>query len=88
LQYISQAEPVSRGWYAGPVGWFDSHLDGEFVVAIRSAVAQERRVWAYAGAGIVLDSTPQTEWAETNLKFRPMLRAMQADMPDALSEGA
>ena len=67
---------MPRGWYAAPVGWLDSQMDGEFVVAIRSAVAQERRVWCYAGAGIVPDSHSAVEWEETGLKFRPMLRAL------------
>ena len=76
LKYISEAEPVPRGWYAAPVGWIDSNLDGVFGVAIRSAVSQDKRVWLYAGAGIVGDSEPQKEWDETALKFRPMLDAL------------
>ena len=76
LDFISHAEPVPRGWYAGPIGWIDAKMDGEFGVAIRSAVAQERRVWLYAGAGIVPDSNPRKEWDETALKFRPMFSAL------------
>lgn len=76
IAFIREAEPVPRGWYAAPVGWIDHHLDGVFSVAIRSAVAQERRVWLHAGAGIVADSDPQKEWEETALKFRPMLAAL------------
>jgi menaquinone-specific isochorismate synthase len=72
---ISELEPIPRGWYGAPVGWVDSNLDGQFSVAIRSAVAQESRVWVYSGAGIVGDSVPQKEWDETALKFRPMLNA-------------
>ena len=75
LQLIRELEPIPRGWYGAPVGWIDSGLDGEFAVAIRSAVAQEARVWIYAGAGIVADSLPEREWEETELKFRPMLDA-------------
>jgi menaquinone-specific isochorismate synthase len=58
-------------------------MDGEFAVAIRSAVAQERRVWLYSGAGIVADSQPQKEWAETALKFQPMFSALglRSDLP-------
>ncbi len=78
IEFISRAEPVPRGWYAGPVGWLDNRMDGEFVVAIRSAVAQERRLWAYAGAGIVPESIPEIEWVETDLKFQPMLKAIGA----------
>ena len=75
MRLIRELEPIPRGWYGGPVGWIDSRLDGAFAVAIRSAVAQEARVWIYAGAGIVADSHPQREWEETELKFRPMLDA-------------
>lgn len=76
LAFIDHAEPVPRGWYAGPVGWLDPNLDGAFAVAIRSAVTQDRRVWCYSGAGIVGESIPQKEWDETALKFRPMLNAL------------
>lgn len=76
MQFIREAEAVPRGWYAAPIGWIDSGLDGVFGVGIRSAVAEDRRVWLYAGAGIVGSSTPQREWDETALKFRPMLNAL------------
>ncbi|MCA9925641.1 MAG: isochorismate synthase [Anaerolineales bacterium] len=79
MAFISEAEPVPRGWYAAPIGWMDSEGNGRFSVAIRSAVAQDRRVWLYAGAGIVPASDPQKEWEETALKFRPMLEALQID---------
>ncbi len=75
LQLIRELEPIPRGWYGGPVGWIDARLEGEFAVAIRSAVAQENRAWIYAGAGIVAESQPESEWEETALKFRPMLDA-------------
>jgi menaquinone-specific isochorismate synthase len=79
MDYIARAEPVPRGWYASPVGWIDHNLDGAFAVAIRSAISQNERVWLYAGAGIVADSTPQKEWDETALKFKPMLGALGVD---------
>lgn len=75
LRLIRELEPIPRGWYGAPVGWIDAKLDGQFAVAIRSAVAQEARVWIYAGAGIVRDSQADAEWQETALKFRPMLDA-------------
>jgi menaquinone-specific isochorismate synthase len=76
MEFIRNAEPVPRGWYAAPIGWIDYQLDGEFGVAIRSAVSQDRRVWLYAGGGIVADSIPKKEWEETALKFKPMLNAL------------
>jgi menaquinone-specific isochorismate synthase len=84
LEFIRHAESVPRGWYAGPIGWIDANMDGEFGVGIRSAVAQDRRVWLYAGAGIVADSDPQKEWLETALKFQPMFSALglRKEQPD------
>jgi menaquinone-specific isochorismate synthase len=76
LAFIRAEEPVTRGWYAGPVGWIGPQLDGVFAVAIRSAVVQHERAWLYAGGGIVADSQPEKEWEETALKFRPMLQAL------------
>ena len=76
IRFIQEHEPIPRGWYAAPIGWIDHKLDGTFGVAIRSAVAQDDRVWAYAGAGIVAESVPEKEWVETALKFRPMLDAL------------
>ena len=79
MQLIGEYEPVPRGWYAAPVGWIDRNMNGQFGVAIRSAVAQDKRVWLYAGAGIVADSIPQKEWDETGWKFQPMLNALGID---------
>ena len=76
LEFIERVEPVSRGWYAGPVGWLDNAGDGEFAVALRSAVSQDRRTRLYAGAGIVGRSEPEREWQETEWKFRPMMEAL------------
>lgn len=75
MAFIRELEPIPRGWYGAPVGWIDRELDGQFTVAIRSAVAQGGRAWIYAGAGIVAESEPKSEWEETALKFRPMLDA-------------
>lgn len=77
MAFIASDEPVTRGWYGAPVGYLNLRLDGKFGVAIRSAVAQRDRVWAYAGAGIVADSDPASEWEETAIKFMPMLNALK-----------
>ncbi len=76
MALIAELEPVTRGWYGAPVGWIDHEMNGAFVVAIRSAVAQNERAWLYAGAGIVGASEPQREWDETALKFRAMADAL------------
>jgi menaquinone-specific isochorismate synthase len=82
IRFLRRTEPVPRGWYAAPVGWIDDRLDGVFAVAIRSAVTQHRRAWLYAGAGIVGESQAEREWAETALKFKPMLAALGVETGD------
>ena len=69
-----------RGWYAAPVGWIDCNMEGAFAVAIRSAVVQKERAWAYAGAGIVPDSIPKAEWEETAWKFQPIIRSVDESL--------
>ncbi len=76
LDFIQSHEPTLRGWYAAPVGWIDRNMDGAFAVAIRSAVVQKERAWAYAGAGITRDSLPRAEWEETEWKFQPIVTSL------------
>ena len=78
LEFLDQEEPFERGWYAGPVGWFDLDGNGVFVPALRCAVVQDLRWRLFAGAGIVEGSDPGLEWDETSIKFEPMLRALAA----------
>jgi isochorismate synthase len=73
LAAMAELEPLDRGWYAGPVGWMDATEDGEFCVALRSALLRDRTAHLYAGAGIVADSDPEAELAETELKLEAML---------------
>lgn len=81
---IRRLEPFDRGRYAGPVGWIDASGDGEWAIALRcaqfaSAPEQEsgaRGVTAYAGAGIVAGSDPESELLETRVKFRPLVDAL------------
>lgn len=73
LGLIPALEGLDRGWYAGPVGWTDASGDGEFCVAIRSALLRGRIARCYAGGGIVADSDPAAELAETELKLQVML---------------
>ncbi|MFB6140306.1 MAG: isochorismate synthase MenF [Halosimplex sp.] len=77
LETIRETETFERGWYASPVGWFDAEGDGAFAVAIRSAVATDRRATLFAGNGIVGDSDPDREWDEVQLKYRPVLDALE-----------
>ncbi|MFF7991450.1 isochorismate synthase DhbC [Kitasatospora xanthocidica] len=74
-QVIGEVEPFDRGLYTGMVGWGDATGDGEWVVTIRCAEADERTLRVYAGAGVVDRSRPEAELAETSAKFRTFLDA-------------
>jgi isochorismate synthase len=76
LDWIAGEEGLDRGWYAAPVGWFDARGDGDFLVALRSALLAGDRALLYAGAGIVRDSDAAAELAETDVKLRTMLDAL------------
>lgn len=78
LEWLAANENLDRGWYAGAVGWIDQNLEGEFVVAIRSALLQKNLATLFAGCGIVADSDPAREYAESALKMKPMLAALTA----------
>ena len=76
LALIRELEPFDRGRYAGPVGWVGADGDGEWAIALRCAqVGPAGDVTAYAGCGIVLESDPEQELAETRMKFRPIMEA-------------
>ena len=74
---IRDAERFDRGWYAAPVGWIDADGNGTFAIAIRSAVVGRSSVRLFAGAGIVANSVPEREWDELQLKYRPILDALE-----------
>ncbi len=76
LELIRAEERLDRGWYAGPLGWVDRHDDGEFVVAIRSGVLEDQQVSLFAGCGIVADSDPDREWAESEIKLDALASAL------------
>lgn len=76
LEWIRRHEGLDRGWYAGPVGWVDQRGEGEFAVAIRSALLHGDEAVLFAGCGIVADSDPDQEYAESRLKLRPMISAL------------
>jgi len=70
---IPALEGFDRGWYAGPVGWTDSSEDGEFCVALRSALLDGPIARCFAGVGVVADSDPAAELAETEVKLQALL---------------
>ena len=73
---IDEFERMDRGWYAGAVGWIDSHGDGEFAVALRCGLLWEDGARLYAGVGVMPDSDPDRELEETELKFKALLTAL------------
>lgn len=76
MDRIDEWEPFDRGRYAGPVGWMGASGEGEWAIALRCVqIESDDTVRAYAGAGIVADSIPAHELAETSLKFRPIVEA-------------
>ena len=70
---IAELERMDRGWYAGPVGWMDAAEDGEFCVALRSALLRDREAHLYAGVGVVAGSDPAAELTETEVKLEALL---------------
>ncbi len=76
LGAIAELEAVTRGFYSGLVGWMDASGDGEWVIALRGGVVQGSVVRVHAGAGIVADSDPNLEHAETATKMRTFLRSL------------
>jgi salicylate biosynthesis isochorismate synthase/menaquinone-specific isochorismate synthase len=70
---IPALEGLDRGWYAGPVGWTDTTGDGEFCVALRCALLRGPVARCYAGNGIVSESEPAAELAETEIKLAALL---------------
>jgi salicylate biosynthesis isochorismate synthase/menaquinone-specific isochorismate synthase len=73
LPLIRALEGIDRGWYAGPLGWTDANEDGEFCVALRCALLEGPLARCYAGVGVVADSDPAAELAETEVKLAALL---------------
>ncbi|MBK5230660.1 MAG: isochorismate synthase, partial [Thermoleophilia bacterium] len=75
---IKSLEALDRGWYSGGVGWMDQLEDGEFHVALRSALVEGAQALMFAGAGIVADSDPAAELAETDTKLEALLPVLSS----------
>ncbi len=73
---IRELEPHDRGWYSGPVGWINPAGDGDFFVALRSALVKNEEAHIFVGGGIVSESLPNQEWIETELKLQPIISAI------------
>ncbi|SES09405.1 isochorismate synthase [Actinokineospora terrae] len=73
---IAELEPFDRGFYSGAVGWCTADGDGQWVLAIRCAQVRANEMRLFAGAGIMPDSDPAAELAETEAKLRTLLQAL------------
>jgi isochorismate synthase len=78
LELIPALEGMDRGWYAGPVGWIDAAGDGDFSVALRSALLEPGVAHCFAGVGVVDGSDPVAELAETETKLQALLPVLSA----------
>jgi menaquinone-specific isochorismate synthase len=76
LELIASHEVLDRGRYAGPVGWVDAAGNGEWAVGIRSAQLDVRTARLIAGVGVLPDSDPGAELAETRAKLQALLNAI------------
>ena len=77
MEIIDELETSKRGVYAGAVGYLGFNGDMDLAIAIRTAVVKDETLYVQAGAGIVADSVPESEWTETQNKARAVLRAAE-----------
>ncbi len=77
MEIIDELEPSKRGIYAGAVGYLGFDGDMDVAIAIRTGVIKDNMLYVQAGAGIVADSVPQSEWDETQNKAKAVLRAAE-----------
>jgi anthranilate synthase component 1 len=77
MEIIDELEPSKRGIYSGAVGYLGFNGDMDLAIALRTAVVKDGMLYVQAGAGIVADSVPDSEWNETQIKARALLRAAE-----------
>jgi anthranilate synthase component 1 len=77
MEIIDELEPVKRGIYGGACGYLSFAGDMDLAIAIRTGIVQDQTLYVQAAAGIVADSVPELEWAETEHKARALIRAAE-----------
>ncbi len=77
MQIIDELEPTKRGIYGGACGYLSYSGEMDVAIAIRTGIIKQQTLYVQAAAGIVYDSSPQAEWAETEAKARAVLRAAE-----------
>ncbi len=77
MEIIDEVEPVKRGIFGGAVGYLGWHGEMDMSIAIRTCVIRENKVFVQAGAGVVYDSNPESEWTETQIKARAVIKSVE-----------
>ena len=77
MEIINELEAARRGPYAGAVGYFSYNGNADFAITIRTLFADKHQAYVQAGAGIVADSVPETEWFETDHKAKALMQALE-----------
>jgi len=77
MEIIDELEPVKRGIYGGACGYLSFAGDMDLAIAIRTGIVQDQTLYVQAAAGVVADSVPELEWAETEHKARALIRAAE-----------
>ena len=77
MELIDQLEPIKRGIYGGACGYLSYAGDMDVAIAIRTGIIKNETLYVQAAAGVVADSVPELEWAETEAKARALLRAAE-----------
>ena len=75
MEIIDEVEPERRGVYGGAVGYWSWSGNMDMAIAIRTAIIKDGRLYAQAGAGVVYDSNPDSEWQETINKASALIAA-------------
>jgi anthranilate synthase component 1 len=77
MEIINEVEPLKRNIYSGAIGYLSWHGCMDMAIAIRTAVIKDKKLYVQAGAGVVYDSVPQSEWDETMHKARALIKAAE-----------
>ncbi len=77
MEIIDELEPVKRGVFGGAVGYLGWYGEMDMSIAIRTGIIRDNKVYVQAGAGLVVDSVPETEWNETQIKARAVIKAVE-----------
>ncbi|KAA8732345.1 anthranilate synthase component I [Acinetobacter qingfengensis] len=77
MEIIDEVEPVKRGVFGGAVGYLGWHGEMDMSIAIRTGIIRGNKVYVQAGAGLVADSNPESEWNETQIKARAVIKAVE-----------